>query len=294
MNGRLLTVLLIIQLLRFTVANRTQLLNSRKLQFKNRNSSNVNRTKLDLDLNLNKFLNLNNFDTNARIKPNLENFNKNVNYNEQQINLNQSDLNLFSDLFDAQYDSDSIDLFNQTNRTQFSRQIEPTNSQQNETVSNSDYLTYLLTPDQLIIDLMFDEDSKNNSLNDEMLNEKLINSQLDLIDEPNSNKSNDNNTDEHTVQQFASLLHHTNHHEFDIDYLLLDESPVSSKLDNKSVTNENEIAQQANFSTTTNESNKPEKVYWGILLIVLPLTAIFGNCLVILAVFREKSLQSVG
>lgn len=38
---------------------------------------------------------------------------------------------------------------------------------------------------------------------------------------------------------------------------------------------------------------KPEKVYWALLLIILPISAVFGNILVILSVYKEKCLQSV-
>ncbi|XP_035219230.1 dopamine D2-like receptor, partial [Stegodyphus dumicola] len=36
-----------------------------------------------------------------------------------------------------------------------------------------------------------------------------------------------------------------------------------------------------------------EKVFWALLLIPLPLVAVVGNILVILSVYREKSLQTV-
>lgn len=38
---------------------------------------------------------------------------------------------------------------------------------------------------------------------------------------------------------------------------------------------------------------KPPKVYWALVMIILPLFAIFGNILVIVSVYKEKSLQSV-
>ncbi|XP_025016732.1 dopamine D2-like receptor [Tetranychus urticae] len=38
---------------------------------------------------------------------------------------------------------------------------------------------------------------------------------------------------------------------------------------------------------------KPEKVYWALWLVILPFLAVFGNILVILSVYREKSLQTV-
>jgi hypothetical protein len=37
----------------------------------------------------------------------------------------------------------------------------------------------------------------------------------------------------------------------------------------------------------------PEKLYWAIVFILLPFCAVFGNSLVILSVYREKSLRSV-
>ncbi|KAI1285953.1 Dopamine D2-like receptor [Halotydeus destructor] len=39
--------------------------------------------------------------------------------------------------------------------------------------------------------------------------------------------------------------------------------------------------------------DRPDKVYWALLLIVLPFLAVFGNSLVILSVYKERSLQSV-
>lgn len=40
-------------------------------------------------------------------------------------------------------------------------------------------------------------------------------------------------------------------------------------------------------------SENPEKVYSALLLILLPILAVLGNILVILSVYKEKSLQSV-
>ena len=39
--------------------------------------------------------------------------------------------------------------------------------------------------------------------------------------------------------------------------------------------------------------DKPPKVYWALLLTILPIAAVFGNILVIVSVYKEKSLQSV-
>lgn len=36
-----------------------------------------------------------------------------------------------------------------------------------------------------------------------------------------------------------------------------------------------------------------DKMYWALLLLPLPLVAVFGNILVILSVYRERSLQTV-
>lgn len=38
---------------------------------------------------------------------------------------------------------------------------------------------------------------------------------------------------------------------------------------------------------------KQPKVYWALVMIILPLLAILGNILVIVSVYKEKSLQSV-
>jgi dopamine D2-like receptor len=41
------------------------------------------------------------------------------------------------------------------------------------------------------------------------------------------------------------------------------------------------------------EEDAKHKFYWALLLIILPVLAIFGNILVIVSVYKEKSLQSV-
>lgn len=41
------------------------------------------------------------------------------------------------------------------------------------------------------------------------------------------------------------------------------------------------------------QNETKHKFYWALLLVVLPVLAIFGNILVIASVYREKSLQSV-
>lgn len=44
---------------------------------------------------------------------------------------------------------------------------------------------------------------------------------------------------------------------------------------------------------TPTERIPPEKVYWALALLILPVLAVIGNILVILAVYTEKSLHSV-
>lgn len=46
-------------------------------------------------------------------------------------------------------------------------------------------------------------------------------------------------------------------------------------------------------STLSEEYSGTGKVYWALLLIPLPLVAVIGNILVILSVYKEKSLQTV-
>ena len=46
-------------------------------------------------------------------------------------------------------------------------------------------------------------------------------------------------------------------------------------------------------STFPVEYSGTGKVYWALLLIPLPLVAVIGNILVILSVYKEKSLQTV-
>lgn len=46
-------------------------------------------------------------------------------------------------------------------------------------------------------------------------------------------------------------------------------------------------------NSTQEESDKPSKVYSALLLVLLPILAVLGNILVILSVYKEKSLQSV-
>ncbi|KAF7490628.1 Dopamine D2-like receptor [Sarcoptes scabiei] len=50
------------------------------------------------------------------------------------------------------------------------------------------------------------------------------------------------------------------------------------------------VIEQLDSSTTLDEH---ERVYWALILIILPILALFGNFLVILSVYREKTLQTV-
>ena len=55
----------------------------------------------------------------------------------------------------------------------------------------------------------------------------------------------------------------------------------------------NHVFRNLTDHVSSDEEEKPEKVYWGLLLIFFPIAAVFGNILVILSVYRERSLQSV-
>lgn len=46
-------------------------------------------------------------------------------------------------------------------------------------------------------------------------------------------------------------------------------------------------------STLVEEYSPHAKVFWALLLIPLPLVAVIGNILVILSVYKERSLQTV-
>ncbi|KAG8249235.1 dopamine neurotransmitter receptor activity, coupled via Gi/Go [Homalodisca vitripennis] len=53
--------------------------------------------------------------------------------------------------------------------------------------------------------------------------------------------------------------------------------------------------EQFNLSTNASNSTGPashEKNYWALVLVVFPFLTLFGNVLVILSVFRERSLQT--
>ncbi|RWS25944.1 dopamine receptor-like protein [Leptotrombidium deliense] len=55
--------------------------------------------------------------------------------------------------------------------------------------------------------------------------------------------------------------------------------------------NETSICTNDTFAPT--EPIKAEKVYWALFLVLLPFLAVFGNILVILSVYKERSLQNV-
>ncbi|XP_073982039.1 dopamine D2-like receptor [Rhodnius prolixus] len=48
----------------------------------------------------------------------------------------------------------------------------------------------------------------------------------------------------------------------------------------------------SNITGWLDEPNPPEKNYWALVLVLFPFLTLFGNVLVILAVYRERSLQS--
>ncbi|KAL1138337.1 hypothetical protein AAG570_008401 [Ranatra chinensis] len=49
---------------------------------------------------------------------------------------------------------------------------------------------------------------------------------------------------------------------------------------------------QFNCSAFDGQSEPSEKNYWALVLVLFPFLTLFGNVLVILAVYRERSLQS--
>lgn len=54
------------------------------------------------------------------------------------------------------------------------------------------------------------------------------------------------------------------------------------------------LAAAANASNATStEAEKGGRNYWALLLVVIPVVTIFGNVLVILSVYRERTLQTV-
>ncbi|GIY17228.1 dopamine D2-like receptor [Caerostris darwini] len=69
----------------------------------------------------------------------------------------------------------------------------------------------------------------------------------------------------------------------------LDESFLVSDSFNLSITSNN----ISHNETYGEEYTGTEKVFWALLLIPLPLVAVIGNILVILSVYKEKSLQTV-
>ena len=335
MTGQMLTVVLFIQLVLYSnltnaivvSTNFTQILQqfepNERVSVRNANrnespSNNVN-NKTNFKLNLAKFSNSNsNFDTNnTPFGQHASKFaNNNLDYKNVQIykddkQLNQSGLNLVSDLLndDAQpfyvpNENRFLIELNRTNSSHLNKENQIDNIPLN---SSTNYMTYVLTPDQLTIDLIFDD--LNNASNDEVFNENSINVQPNLeitnYNPPNGSddlnyfrKVNSSDLISHKTphyppdtQRFSSLLHQANHHQLDVDYLVLDESSPddSANKSNQSFVNQ----QQTTLNRSSIEPAKQEKVYWGLSLVVLPLSAVFGNLLVILAVFKEKSLRSV-
>lgn len=75
------------------------------------------------------------------------------------------------------------------------------------------------------------------------------------------------------------------------DYLSLYLVPAVSNL---SVSTTTATPQQNNCTDSCwNEDHHGGRRYWTLVLVLFPLLTLFGNVLVILAVFREKSLQTV-
>jgi hypothetical protein len=48
-----------------------------------------------------------------------------------------------------------------------------------------------------------------------------------------------------------------------------------------------------NSTDITSIDTRPDRVYWALFLVILPILALFGNILVILSVYRERTLQTV-
>ena len=184
-------------------------------------------------------------------------------------------------------------------------------------------MTYVLTPEQLIIDLVIDNERLNNSA-DELLDENSLIGNLIAGQVLQANGTEDyatpdtladgqKNITDHNVtyrldnsaaasheqsglasnshQHFSSLLHQANHHEFDLDYMLLDEAAPPSRPNNGSAVGP--LNQTINSTVGEEPAAQQEKLFWGLSLIFLPISAVFGNLLVILAVFKEKSLRGV-
>lgn len=277
---------------------------------------------------------------------------RNVNYSEQ----NRSALNQRSDLYDAQqsfknslvassnlFNSNAVEStigsnsFNSFSSTAFgSKTSESLNSNpvdsanqstsfgsnnQTSSLFNSsgpEYLTYVLTPDQLIIDLVFDNERLlNNYSNSELFNENsllgsLITDQsfglrINSTDEESNYRTSENATDTDSNDRyenitdihddnatldnsigshheerkemnshlhFSSLLHHANHHELDVDYML-DESPPasSSKANNGSAPSSPTGFDEKAYANLSSEFEpvQQEKLFWGLSLVILPI-----------------------
>ncbi|PRD33896.1 UNVERIFIED_CONTAM: Dop2R [Trichonephila clavipes] len=69
----------------------------------------------------------------------------------------------------------------------------------------------------------------------------------------------------------------------------LDDTFLVSDNLNLSITSNN----ISNNETFGEDYTRTEKVFWALLLIPLPLVAVIGNILVILSVYKERSLQTV-
>lgn len=264
-------------------------------------------------------------------------FFQNVNYSKQMNLTDRSALTQRSDLYDAQQSfrqslADSSNSFSLNSVDEFGSNL-VVNQSTNRTSFNAsgpNYLAYVLTPDQLIIDLVFDNERLNYSTG-ELFDENGLISNLiagqafsgsaaanstedqnnfmpdnltdpDTIDRFENNTENaayhlDNSSHEQSNKasnhhHFASLLHHANHHESDMDYMLLDESSFRPNNSSALGVPANQTTSAGN-SSASEEPVQQEKLFWGLSLIFLPISAVFGNLLVIMAVFKEKSLRGV-
>lgn len=276
---------------------------------------------------------------------------KSVNESQNIRNQNQSDLTKHSDLYKHAQFYLKDGYLNETNTTIYNDHLDDILRRTNKT-NRTDYLAYILTPDQLTIDLIFDNELTNSSKEQEnlvksekeMINKLLanlskseINKSLtnlnynesdDNLDDPLSSSKSVNNlnslnnlnvqnnleslNEEHNYNEItndtyinfhhskyaSSLLHEpTNHHNLENeDFILIDESLArfgnnDSASSNRSLLNQTHLNLTHLIHSTTPQ--EPEKEYWYILLIILPLISVFGNLLVIIAVVKEKSLRSI-
>ncbi|XP_043239725.1 dopamine D2-like receptor, partial [Amphibalanus amphitrite] len=78
--------------------------------------------------------------------------------------------------------------------------------------------------------------------------------------------------------------------------LLLDALAAAGQLTEPPPELENTTGLNASCAPTNGtdcaETDPPARQYWFLLLVLIPLLSVFGNVLVILAVWRERSLQS--